>query len=173
MKRDLSFIKELSGNRLKELRTENNLSQAGLAALLETNQQSIQRYEKGTVKLQDYIAADIVKLFPKYRLEWLLGLDDIKTTEGKEFQNLLERKNQEWETMVDFIKLSAKRKGYTLRLYSTGMIGPSDSPEDCYIIQKGNTKSYIWISTLIDDMADYLDYKLTRILEKGDNNGKH
>lgn len=172
MKRDLSFIKELSGKRLKELRIESNLSQAGLANLLGTNQQSIQRYEKGTIRLQDYIADDIIKLFPQYRLEWLLGFSDIKTIEGQAFENLIEKKNKEWETMVDFIKLSAKRKGYTLKLYSTGTIGPSGSPEDCYIIQKGNTKSYIWISTLIDDVDDYIDYKLTRILEKGGNNGK-
>lgn len=169
---DKKELKILSGKRLQELREENNLSQNGLADLLGTFQQSIQRYEKGTIKLPDYIAADIIKLFPNYNFEWLLGFSDIKTKNGLEFESLIDRKKQDFKIAVEFIKQSARRKGYKMFLYSSGLIGPSGHPEDCYIIQKGNRKTHVWISTFIDDVADYLDYKLTKTLERDDYNGK-
>lgn len=42
-------------------------------------QQYISRIANGKNKLPGYLAKSVIKAFPKYRIEWLLGIDDYMT----------------------------------------------------------------------------------------------
>lgn len=74
--------KNLVGQRVKQLRTERNLSQKALAGQLqlagyEFNDLTVLRIEQGTRFVPDYEVVALAQLF-KVSCEYLLGLEDKK-----------------------------------------------------------------------------------------------
>lgn len=74
--------KNLVGQRVKQLRTERNLSQKALAGQLqlagyEFNDLTVLRIEQGTRFVPDYEAVALAQFF-KVSCEYLLGLEDKK-----------------------------------------------------------------------------------------------
>lgn len=63
------------GERLKELRVENNITQAKLASLTGINQTSISAYELQKIRPTDEVIVVFAKFF-KVSSDYLLGLED-------------------------------------------------------------------------------------------------
>ena len=67
-------------NRLRELMSEEQLTQERLAEYIQCSQKTISR-NLINCTISEPRAQKIIKAFPQYRLEWLLGYDDYKTVE--------------------------------------------------------------------------------------------
>ena len=80
MSRKRAIINPVCGNRLKTLCDKENTSQKDLAARIHISPQTISKIVSGKCNLTKENAKLVVDLFGnKYRLEWLLGLDDYMT----------------------------------------------------------------------------------------------
>lgn len=58
---------------------EKGLTQEKLAKMIYVSQQIISRIKKGQADLTEPMAIKIHEVFPEYRLQWLLGIDNYKT----------------------------------------------------------------------------------------------
>lgn len=130
----------IQGLHLKRLLTEMQISQNRLATELEKNegynilpQQRISTILKGKGKLQQYQAEAIHKLFPHYRIPWLLGID-IFPTEDEYQKDLASRQknraDQESTMMNHLLTQLADKSGYRLyTVYFGSYIPGTDDPE--------------------------------------------
>ncbi len=66
---------KIFAERLKELRTENNLSQAKLAVVLKTHQQTVDRWERGLIE-PDMSTLIQLSMFFDVSVDYLLGLSN-------------------------------------------------------------------------------------------------
>ena len=84
MGRKKTEINPIRAERVKKLierekRINPKFSQTELAGRINMTQQNISRIINQKTALTEETARDIVKAFPKYRIEWLLGYDDDMT----------------------------------------------------------------------------------------------
>ena len=63
------------GERIKELRSEKNWTQADLAAKIQCNQRTVSRYEQEKIDLSTDVIIRLCHLF-KVSADYLLGLED-------------------------------------------------------------------------------------------------
>ncbi len=75
-KTNYKFDSKLFGNRLKEIRLKNNLTQAKLAKLLDINQSMISAYENNRSKMQGYYLYPLSKTL-KVSSDYLVGLSNV------------------------------------------------------------------------------------------------
>jgi len=75
-KTNYKFDAKLFGNRLKEVRLKNNLTQAKLAKLLDINQSMISAYENNHSKMQGYYLYPLSKTL-KVSSDYLIGLSNV------------------------------------------------------------------------------------------------
>lgn len=67
---------QVRAKRLKEIMIREQLNQGEFAKRVGYTQQYISQIQKGKKQLSEAIARTVVRAFPDYRLEWLLGYDD-------------------------------------------------------------------------------------------------
>lgn len=72
-------INPICGKRLKELCKEQKITQTKLSEIIFITQQTLSKIVNGECSLTEQTARKIVNIFPIYRIEWLMGLDDYKT----------------------------------------------------------------------------------------------
>ena len=157
-------INTKSENRVAIVCREQGLTQKKLGEIIFLTEQSVNRIVKGHVKLTKENATRIVQAFPLYRIEWLLGLSDYKTNDEL-FNSIHKKAKIEHERRIDAIRALAELRGYTLDLYySTSGVG-GDAAET-YIVSNGKTNKEISLDLLIDEIADFVDFKLMRFLKK-------
>lgn len=72
-------INPVRAERVKILMKRENINQTQLAELIPQTQQNISRILTNKQPLTEENAKRIVELFPGYRLQWLLGYDDVMT----------------------------------------------------------------------------------------------
>ncbi len=94
-------INKERGKRLKILFSEvkqrdKTNTQSSIAAKINISQQVLSNVINGNANLTEDTAKRIINLFPEYRLEWLLCLDDFKTYPD-EADYYPERELQEWD----------------------------------------------------------------------------
>lgn len=88
---------------------ENGITQKKLAEMLFISQQTISKIANKSGNLTEETAERISKLFPQYRLQWLLGFDDFKTDD--------ERINASINRRAEYIDLTEQllfSHGYTI-----------------------------------------------------------
>ena len=79
MSKKPSEINPVPATRLKELINREKIQQQELADYICMSQQSISRIIQKKQSLTDHTARAIIDVFPDYRIEWLLGYDDLVT----------------------------------------------------------------------------------------------
>lgn len=78
-----------SRERLIQIIQEQGLTQADFASRAYTSSSTITQIKTGKIGLSRDTAEAIIQAFPDYRIEWLLGFDDIKThTEYDAYESL-------------------------------------------------------------------------------------
>lgn len=73
-----SSLEKTRVDRIKILLRREDLHQKDLADLLNMEPQNVSRFMKSG-KVSEKTCRKIVKLYPEYRIEWLLGYDDVMT----------------------------------------------------------------------------------------------
>lgn len=88
------------GKRVKELLKESKKTQKWLADQLGITEVHLSNIVRGEKRLTEKKALEIVELFPAYRFEWLMGIDDYPTDKEK---NLSDRKNRRAQDVLNSI----------------------------------------------------------------------
>ena len=70
---------------------EEGITQTQLAEKIHLSQQTISKIAQGKASLTEQTAKLIIKLFPKYRFQWLMGYEDYKTDEELKINLLLDQ----------------------------------------------------------------------------------
>lgn len=86
------------GERVKELLRKNKKTQTWLADKLGITEVHLSNIVRGEKRLTEKRALEIVELFPTYRFEWLMGIDDYPTIEEK---NLSDEKNSHIRDVIN------------------------------------------------------------------------
>lgn len=106
MSKKATPINPKRAERVKFIRKQEGLTQAEFARLTNQVQQNINRIEKMHQGLTDENAQEIIKAFPNYRIQWLLGYDDYMTTTD-ELRSLIHNKVDLAEAINEVIRLVA------------------------------------------------------------------
>ena len=77
MSRKPTEIQPIRAERLKELIKDLNMSQTDFSKSVNYSQQHISGIINQKTALTEETAQDIISVYPDYRIEWLLGYDDI------------------------------------------------------------------------------------------------
>ena len=90
MARQKVEINPICGQRLKQICQEQGITQKQLHEKIHLSQQAISAIVKGKASLTGDIANKVIEVFPQYRIEWLLGYDDMPTEEyAKSFEKMM------------------------------------------------------------------------------------
>lgn len=173
---------------LDELKHQRGISQTAFAKRLNMAQQNVSKLKNGKVVLSKEHAENITEAFPEYRAEWLLGLDDFKTRE--DYQDHLEEYSREAlgqamserrSLRLGFLHL-ARLSGYTViegRSALSNNVRSGIPAEDDHETIKNSwyvRQSNEWarlsrdeMSRLQNEIADFVDFKLGRLLKERGN----
>lgn len=102
-----------SAERLKLMRTNAGLSQAGFEEKTGIPQQAISRYERNERPLERIDAEKAIAAFPDYRLDWLLGKDDSMTHLEKSRSAILDAR-REGALLDGGFRLLAELAGFSI-----------------------------------------------------------
>lgn len=81
MSKKKTEIKAERAERLKMLIDREEMSQTAFSEKIGYSQQHVSGIVRQKTALTEETAADIISVFPEYRIEWLMGLDDFMTHE--------------------------------------------------------------------------------------------
>lgn len=169
-------INPLWGIRLKEICEQCDIRQAELAKRIFISQQTISKIINGKATLTLQTAQRIIDLYPQYRIEWLTGRDDYKTYNDV-FNALFDKHNAKYGMQIMALKSLAELRGFEIIPDSSGaVLVPSGGYEDIYIVRHERKQFYASYSEIVewvDDVCDFAELKLTRLMNKkgGSNNG--
>lgn len=171
MARKTEKIKPIRGERLKILLEREKTSQKILAEKIYVTPQTISKIINGKSNLTESTADSIIKEFPLYRKEWLMGFDDMMT--GADFfDSLIAQHRVDYDAKMECIRLLAKIRDFNVELYyKTSGIGGEE--QHIYQIRKGKKVCYLSYDDLVENLEVYCDLfemKINRELEKGQNN---
>lgn len=111
----MAEVNPLRGERMKEIIRREGITQAQLAEVLGVGEVHLSNVANGKRSLTDKRAEKIIALYPRYRLQWLLGYDDYMTEEDA-LRGPLKRIAQRmvgWKVAVEY---TLQSMGYTVRL---------------------------------------------------------
>ena len=106
MSRKATEINPIRAERVKTLIKREKITQTKLSEMLFRSQQNISAIVKAKIALTEDTAKQIIKLFPAYRLQWLLGYDDIML-HTEELKQMINRKADTAEAINEVIRLVA------------------------------------------------------------------
>jgi len=168
MSRPKTDINPIRANRVKTIIDREDMSQSDFAARVPLTQQAISRIVNMKTALTEETAAAIIRAYPRYRLEWLLGYDDYMS-ESDQFDDFVSRINEEHDNNVFAVRHLAKLRHIDLDLYASGHLHANGVVEDDYIARIGDRQvslTYSDLTDLIDDLAALTESRLKRIAAK-------
>jgi len=172
MSRPKTDINPLRAERVKTMISREGISQSDFAARVPLTQQAISRIVNLKTALTEETAAAIIRAYPRYRIEWLLGYDGVMTHED-EWDNYYELKNHAADGMWAIIETSLKRQGKSLKfVHRQGqhVDATHRAKADCYYSIVDSSGSEIKRLTAADMMdfedliQDYCDFMVDRRL---------
>lgn len=168
MSRPKTALNPIRADRVKAMIDRENISQSEFADRVHLTQQAISRIVNLKTALTEETARDMIKAFPRYRLEWLLGLDDYMS-ESDLFDDYMSRIDKEHDTNVYIVRQLAALHGVDVTLYSAGMLHANGKVEDDYTVSRDGRQTTITYSDLTDliaDLAALTKSRLTRIIDR-------
>ena len=79
---------------IRQICLDQNVSQAALSRNIHLSQQTVSKIAQGKASLTKETAEAIIKVYPEYRFQWLMGLDEYPTASERDTNRLLD----EWWT---------------------------------------------------------------------------
>lgn len=168
-------IKPLRGLRVKQLCTELDITQAKLAEKTGISVQGISGMVNGKVNVTETSANAIHEAYPQYSFEWIMGYSEHKN-EWDMFVTTLSKAKQEGAMLEAGIKLFADCNGFTITNPFNGLpktqsveIGITAIKKGYLISKEGKSinLSVEDMNHLINDISDYVEYRLDRYIKKG------
>lgn len=168
MARPKKEINPLRAQRLKELMTDENMSQRELSKRLELSQQSISRILNGVASLTESTAERLILEFPRYRFEWIMGYDDIKTKDDMTDHQLglAAQRETVLETARD---IQLKALGYSFAQTKYSLHGNDEEFGDVIVYQHNNKIGQISHDDYVHLMSDFdifIELKLLSTIRK-------
>ena len=167
-------INPICGKRLKQVCQEQGITQKQLSKKIHLSEQGISAIVQGNARLTGDMANRVIEVFPQYRVEWLLGYDDMPTEEYvqsykramqirdrlmdeahnrtilENFENILETEELYSDGSVIKIKKPLNNNNIP-QLFKQGLISEEDFEQ--YTQGKGKTEA---IQKLLDEHSDYI-----------------
>ena len=176
MARPTKEINPIRGKRLKQIITEEHTTQKALNKATGISQQAISEMINGKANVTDTTAEAVLKVYPHYRYEWLMGLDDFKTV-GEQFSGAINEMNQEGEMLMRGLCSFANLSGFAISFTSSAFQhGHTDSIDnvmkwirDGYTISRNGQTAQLSIedfNDLEEEICDYVELRLDRIIQK-------
>lgn len=155
----------------REKSKDKNFTQAKFARKIYQTQQNVSRIINLKTALTEETARDIVKAFPEYRIEWLLGYDDSMTT-AEQFSNAIQTANEEWSLLHKGFLSFAQLSGFQI---DVAPIAGNETlektfqnmKEHCKISRDGKSVTFS-VSELNDfenELCDYVEFRLSHIIK--------
>lgn len=148
MSKKKTEINPVPADRFNTILSRENIKQTELSEKLHLTQQTISNIKRKKQNLTDQTARAIIELFPDYRIEWLLGYDDIMTH------------TDELRGMIHNMADTAEAINQTIRLIADDIckrenIKRPDIP---------NIPDFFTLQTMLHDYAELIisDYLLNR-----------
>ena len=114
MSKKATEINPIRAERIKIIIDRENINQQKLAELIFQTQQNISRIIQKRQPLTEETAQAIIRAFPEYRIQWLLGYDDVMTV-NDEISGYFLLKNKAADGMWAIIEKSLVKQGKSLR----------------------------------------------------------
>ena len=108
-------VKAIRAKRLKELIDAEGLTQKAFAKKVNYSQQLISDVVNMKTALTEATAEEIISSFPKYSVEWLLGLTDHKNN-AEAFRDSINQMNEAGQLLNTALVSLAALAGYKVRL---------------------------------------------------------
>lgn len=146
------------GKRLKQLCDEQGISQQELSRRTNISQQNISCMVNGKANVTENTANIIVKEFPEYSFEWLMGYSDFKTSDEMRVyaRDLADRVLMRNEHFIQCIISMAEMRGYHIERNS----GQTEYIRD-NIIYLDSAQ----MDRLAKEMMDFLELRLKWLCE--------
>lgn len=165
-------IKPIRGFRVKQLCTELQITQAELARKTNISVQAISGMINGKVNVTETSANAIHEAFPQYSFKWIMGYSDYKTVLEEKLANA-DKVHGKAVMEMDGFRSFASVNGFSVNIPDAGEINEyteADIFKHWFTLSNG--KQSVELSTtemgnLIDDISDYIKYRLNRYIEKG------
>ena len=176
MGRPKTEIKPKPAERLKMLCDDEGITQKDLSKKIHISPQTISKIINQRSSLTEDNAKRIIDLYPKYRFEWLMGYDPYKTTSELNLA-ILSQAQQEGDKLLLGLQAFASLCGYEISLPLSAN-GSKDAMEIVeaiklgYAINRKGKTVYISIDNmnrLQNEICDFVEFKLKKIVEEVDN----
>lgn len=170
MSRKKTVINPERGKRLKTLIDREKMTQKGFGERIHMSQQNISLIIKGKNPLTEETAKSVVKEFPEYRIEWLLGYDN-SMTQYDWAEDIQSRKDIVADSMWAIIEKSLNKERKSLIFHHRQGEHVDSSQRfhaDCYYtindksgneIKRLSAMEVAKIEQKIQEYCDFLVYK--------------
>lgn len=168
MARPKAIINPKCGNNLKALCEDTGTTQAALAELVGLTPQTISKIINNHCNLTRETAEKIVKCFPDYLIEWLLGLSDVKThsqqkaRQSKELEAAYSKNCKALNDRNSILYSALARCGYEVEIVY------SSPTEDSYRLKKGDKEALVSgddLYNIVDEMLLIAGFQFNKLLE--------
>lgn len=172
MSRKKTEINPIRADRVKKLIEREKISQVDFASRIFQTQQNVSRILNLKTALTEETAQDIIKAFPEYRIEWLLGYDD-SMTDIEWADNVQNMKDLVADSMWGIIEKSLNKEGKSLKfVHRTGQHVDSSQRlrADCYysvVDREGNELKRLTALEMVEfeqKIQEYCDFMTGKYL---------
>ena len=154
--------------RLKTLCNECKLTQTELSEKIYLSQQTISKIMNGRARLTQETAQKIVEVFPKYRAEWLLGIDNVPTRFEQAMSDLKSFAGK-YGAAIYLLEESLAKQQYRVEIVASPN---SATGYDSSILKLSDDNNEFCIeSNIIAEIIDFVDFKADRLIKEARNNG--
>ena len=164
-------LRKLRAERLRKLIKREGISQIKLASLINRSQQNISKVINLKATLTEDNAQFIISAFPEYRIEWLLGYDDVMLKKDY-FAKTLKKAQGESEIMEQALFGLAALSGFAINPTNPA---PDRSVENILQAVKGGitfsrdgknaSMSLTELNDFENELCDYVEMRLKRMLK--------
>lgn len=172
MSRKKTEINPKRADNIKKLMKWENISQTEFAEITHQTQQNVSRIINLKTPLTEENAREIIKYFPEYRIEWLLGYDDYPTNKDL-FLSMVNQTNEEGKLLDQGFFSYLKLYDYTV---TEGEVDPSGDSLVDFIhnehrgvtISRNGKKVTLRLHDLIDfqnEIGEYIELRLKHMMK--------
>lgn len=163
-------LNPIRGKRLKQIIREKGISQQALSKTIHISQQAISAMVNERANLTETTAKAVIKLYPEYRYEWLMGYDDFKTRDDMYLSKFSER-FKAVSNQMDFMNCVFRLNGYIIKYIENDPNVPNiEFEKDYYAIFDGSNMiaklSIEEFQNLNEELSNYSTYCVNRAIER-------
>jgi len=179
-------IKPEWAENLNTILDEQGINQLQLSKLIHISQQTISKIMNGKASLTEDNARLIIKHFPQYRLEWLMGYDQHKTL-TELYISIVSEAQHEGDTLMLGFQAFAHLNGFEIESDFPAHLEISKNEDATleiddvafeklirpkYKITRDGKAAFISaeeMNVLQNEICEYVEFKLERVLRRAEN----